>query len=57
MTFNKKTEILEQNINIFPFLLIMTSYIDEFSTIQLHDTPNLIAMDGKHINICLYQVS
>ena len=52
MTFNKETEVLEQNINIFPFL-IMKSYIGDFSKMRSHGTSNLISSDAKHIGICL----
>ena len=55
MTFNKETEVLEQNINIFPFL-IMTSCTDDFTKRRSHDTPNLISNDAKNIGIRFYQV-
>ena len=48
MTFNKKTEVFEQNINIFLFPLIMVSYIDDFSKMKSHDTPNSTSSDAKH---------
>ena len=51
MTFNKETVVLDQNINIFPFL-IMKSYIDDFNKTRSHDTSNLISSDAKNIGIC-----
>ena len=56
MTFNKETEVLEQNINIFPFLIIVTSYIDDVSKMSSYNTPNSISSDAKHIDVCLCQV-
>ena len=51
MTFNKETVVLDQNINIFPFL-IMKSHIDDFNKTRSHDTSNLISSDAKNIGIC-----
>ena len=36
-------------INIFPFLMIITSHIDDFSRMRSHDTINLISSDAKDI--------
>ena len=57
MTFNKETEVFEQNVNVFPLLIIMTSYFDDFSKMRSYHTLNLVSSHVKHLDICLYQVS